>query len=301
MALVRRETENLTVLSTVQREVAQVGQDVKLIGSKLEEEADRAILDWVASNEHGNRHTDNLSRRLAGTDQWLLDLDRFKDWQAEAKRSLFCHGMQGAGKTVLTAVVVDHLYAHKRANKDPCAIGIAFLYCRREDAKSQTHESLLLSILRHFSRGLPSLHQDVRKLHQQHQGAGTRPLVSEILRCLQSTLRMYGRAFIVVDALDECEPRCRSRLLDSLFQLQEDHGVNLFVTTRPHDGIESRFPKDSTLEIKADGTDIRRYLEAGMEELPGFVKNTPELREKIKDDIVAAVCGMFLLAQLFLR
>ena len=48
-------------------------------------------------------------------------------WLKNDSQTLFCPGIPGAGKTILTAIVIDDLYT--RFQND-ASIGIAYLYCR---------------------------------------------------------------------------------------------------------------------------------------------------------------------------
>ncbi|KAL8343422.1 hypothetical protein RB598_004658 [Gaeumannomyces tritici] len=274
---------------------------MQVLGSKLDKKEDQAILDWVAPDDYGSKQSCTLRLRQPGTSQWLLDREEFKTWLGGDGGSLFCRGIPGAGKTILTAVVVDHLLAQRVADNDGSAIGVAFLYCSFSHREKQGPEDLLLSVLKHFSQGLQSLPDSVKTLHQTHREARTRPLLPEIVSCLESILKQYKRSFIVVDALDQCPTSCRPKLLTTLFHLRDIRGTNIFATSRPCHEIDSGFfPKVSVLEIEADATDVKQYLDAHMSELPHFVSKQPDLQDLIKQAIVRAVCGMFLLAQLYL-
>lgn len=267
----------------------------------MDKKQDETILDWLAPHDYGSQQGYHLGRRHPGTGQWLLDAEPFRMWLGGKSGSLFGRGMPGAGKTILSAVVVDHLLAQRGVGDDKSAIGVAFLYCSFSQGEKQTPEDLLLSVLRHLSQGLPSLPESVRTLHETHHSARTRPLLRDIVSCLESTVDQYRTTFIVVDALDECPRVYRSRLLKMLFHLRDSRGANLFVTSRPHHEIETRFPSDLVLDISASPADVNQYLDAHMSDLPGFVSKQRDLQDMIKEAIVRAVCGMFLLAQLYLR
>src|SRR5436309_15173502 len=68
-----------------------------------------SIIDWLAAIDYGQQQSDFLSRRQEGTGQWLLDSDEFQEWLTQKKQTLFCPGIPGAGKTILTSIVVDYL------------------------------------------------------------------------------------------------------------------------------------------------------------------------------------------------
>jgi hypothetical protein len=70
------------------------------------------VLLWLSTFEYQRKHNDVCARRFPGTGQWLLERDEFLNWRDDPQSSnvLWCHGIPGAGKTVLSSVVVHKLY-----------------------------------------------------------------------------------------------------------------------------------------------------------------------------------------------
>jgi Cdc6-like AAA superfamily ATPase len=204
---------------------------------------------------------------------------------------LFCPGIPGAGKTILTSIVVEELTT--RFSNDP-NIGIAYIYCNFRRQEEQNVDNLLASLLKQLSESQPSLPVTVKELYDRHKTKRTRPSLDEISRSLQAVTTLYSRVFLIVDALDECQVSDgrRQRFLAGLFSLYTKCGANLFVTSRPISSIEKEFKGNPMLEIRANDKDVRRYLEAHMLRLPGFVVRSLELQEEIKTRIVEAVDGM---------
>ncbi|KAM3152736.1 hypothetical protein ABEW05_006874 [Botrytis cinerea] len=58
------------------------------------------------------------------------------------------------------------------------------------------------------------------------------------------------------------------------------------------------FDNSMRLEIRASDTDVERYLDGRMSQLPGYVRNSKDLQNEIKSKIIKAIDGMFLLARL---
>jgi hypothetical protein len=135
----------------------------------------------------------------------------------------------------------------------------------------------------------------VKLLYDQHKRLRTRPSVDEISRALYAVTAVYSRAFIIVDALDECQVfnGCRAKFMSEIFKLQVKTGANLFATSRFIPDIEKDFEGCPLLEIRASDKDVRRYLDGHMSRLPAFVGRNPDLQEEIKIDIVKAVDGMY--------
>jgi hypothetical protein len=256
---------------------------------KLNNDEDMKIFDWLTPIDYHPKHNDYLKRRQPGTGQWLLDSAEYQAWLKTKKQTLFCPGIPGAGKTILTAIVVDDLTT--RASSDP-AIGVAYIYCNFQQQGMQKIDDLMASLLKQLAQGQSSLPGSVKDLYDQYRTKRTRPLLDEILRDLQSVAKMYSRAFIIVDALDECQVSddSRARFLSELFSLQIRHEVNIFATSRPIPQIIDQFNGSVQLEIRAHDEDVRKYLDGRISQSES--KLLKSYREKIKIDITKAVGGM---------
>ena len=207
-----------------------------------------------------------------GTGQWLLDSAEYHSWVKNEKQTLFCPGIPGAGKTILTAITIDDLTTRFQTDPD---IGIAYLYCNFRRQDEQKADDLLASLLKQLSQTRSSLPDSVKALYDQHKNKRTRPSFDEISRTLQSVAAMYSRVFIVIDALDECQASdgCRTRFLKEIFKVQTKSGANIFATSRFIPEITERFQGSISLEIRASEEDVRRYLDGHMFRLPGFVSS----------------------------
>ncbi|KAK3934115.1 hypothetical protein QBC46DRAFT_368418 [Diplogelasinospora grovesii] len=248
------------------------------------------ILDWLTPIDYGPQQSDYLHRRQPATGVWLLNSEEFQDWLATSKQTLFCPGIPGAGKTILTSIVVDYLNSRFDNNSE---IGIAYIYCNFRRQHEQKIGDLLASVLKQLTQSRLSLPDNVKSLYDRHKTKRTRLSLDEILGLLQSVAAMYSRVFIIVNALNECRVSdgCRTRFLSELFNLQTRHETNIFATSRFIPEIINRFKTGVSLEIRASTDDVARYLEGYIGELLSFI--TIRISE--------AVDGMFLLAQIYLR
>lgn len=278
----------------IQSGIHTIRDEVVVIRTGIEQHRDSenraAILDWLTQVDYASQQNDFIARRQEGTGQWLLDSGEYQTWLQSAKKTLFCPGIPGAGKTILAAITIDNLTA--RFQKDP-SIGIAYIYFNFRRRDEQKAVDLLASLLKQLSQQRASLPDNVKALHDQHER--TRPSFEEISKTLQSVAAIYSRVFIVVDALDECQAfdGCRTRFLTELFKVQTSSGANLLITSRFIPEIVERFNGELSLEIRANEDDIRRYLNSHMSHLPAFVQRTSDLEEEIKSRIVKAVDGMY--------
>jgi hypothetical protein len=205
------------------------------------------------------------------------------------KKTLFCPGIPGTGKTMIASIVIDHLKTFPDSET-----GNAFLYCVYKRQDNQDVDDLLASLLGQLTLWKSTIPASVRKLYDEHLD-DKKPRLSrnEIHGALSSIIKTYSRTFIIIDALDECKTnRIRNELLSEVYKLQEGSDLRLMVTFRP--SIELEPPSSMTkLEIRARMEDIDQYLNDQMSELCTIVQKNNELQRKIKDHILTSVDGMY--------
>ena len=253
----------------------------------------QAILNWLTPVNYVIQQSDFIGRRQKGTGQRLLNSYQFRLWVGQGNRTLFCPGIPGAEKTMSAAIVIDELYTEFQ---NDARVGIGFVYCNFRRQHEQKLVNLLASLLKQLIQGLPSVPQSMRHLYEHHKRKRSHHSLEEILQVLQSVFSEYSRAFIIVDALDECQisDGDRKRFLTELFSLQAITAANLFVTSRFLPDIEKEFEGRSVrLKIRVNDDDLRRYMDAHMLKLPSFVSRNLDLQEEIKSAIIKAVDRMY--------
>lgn len=207
------------------------------------------------------------------------------------RMTLFCPGIPGAGKTVLTSAVVD--YVEEKFQLDQ-SVGIAYFYCNFRQRDEHTLDNLLASLLKQLLDSRGPLPGSVQSLYDRHRRKSTRPTLRDLSKVLLDVASEYSRVFVLVDALDEYQISDRSvdKMLSEIFHLQKSCNVSYFATSRHNPNIESAFENCLRLEIRADTDDVRRYLLGHLDQLPSFVSQNPRLQSEIIDAIVNAVDGM---------
>ncbi|KAJ7024880.1 ankyrin repeat-containing domain protein [Mycena alexandri] len=259
----------------------------------------RAFLDWLSPLNFFLRQADISRVRTKGTGEWLLKHPLFLQWESSSESTLWCNGISGAGKTVLVSMVVDHLSAAYRNNRD---IGVACIYLNHKEADTQTPSRLLAGLWRQLilDRDIGSIAEN---LYKQHQEKGTAPSLEEVFNVLGSSLKEFSQVFIIVDAMDEYPEFQREILLKHLAVMGSN--VNLMITSRPNISPESSsFPNLETLDIQAAPGDIQAYINAQIESSPHLsrhIRRKPELQEEILTKVMDTADGMFLLAKLYIQ
>jgi hypothetical protein len=258
----------------------------------------QAILDWLTAIDYAPQQNDFISRRQEGTGRWLLDSTEFQKWLETDKQTLFCPGIPGAGKTIITSIVVDKLYTKFR---NDVSVGIAYIYCNFRRQREQKAADLLTSLLKQLIQEQRFVPESVKTLYERHKDKRTRPSFDEISKELHSVVADYSRAFIIIDALDEyhTSDRDRRKLLSEIFNLQAKTGASFFATSRFIPEIRREFEESVSIEIRASEDDVQRYLDGHMSQLPSFVSRSSDLQVEIKTEIIKAVDGMYVPSHTF--
>jgi hypothetical protein len=254
-------------------------------------EEHETILDWLTPVDYAPQQSDFIARRQEGTGQWLLESQEFQEWRTKSDQTLFCPGIPGAGKTIITSIVIGHLYSKFQSD---ASVGIAYIYCNFRRQQEQKPEDLLASLLKQLVQRKRSMPDIMKNLYLRHKEKRTRPLIEETLEILHSVVADYSKTFIIIDALDECQvvSGSRKKLLSEILSLQSKIGVSIFATSRFIPEIMKSFDRCVSLEIRASDEDVQRYINGHILQLPSFVLRNPDLQEEIKTEITKAVKGM---------
>ena len=130
---------------------------------------------------------------------------------------------------------------------------------------------MLGALLKQLVVGLGEVPEEMVQAYEEQKNfiGRRRPQHTDIMKMLQIA-SCKKRTFICIDALDECVPEHRVKLLNSLKKILRDSpGTRVFVTGRPHIRPELGrcLPGSVTsLSISTKRDDIIRYLHSRLEE-----------------------------------
>ncbi|UKZ80411.1 hypothetical protein TrVFT333_008170 [Trichoderma virens FT-333] len=298
-AVIEKEPPVGDVLNKVHEEIVATRTGVAQLKSRIDRNEDKEILDWLTSMDYGPLQSGHFNTCQIGTGQWLFGLKQFQDWVTSGGHTVFCHGIPGSGKTILTSLIISHLYARFRGAPE---VGMAYIYFDYKRVEEQKFEKLLASLLKQLAGGRPHLSESTKELYRQHSTRRTRPLLSELMTDLECIISQHSKLFIILDALDECQSFDLVRFLSLLSDLQKDHAINMLATSRPIPQIMDLFNNinNTILEIRSEMSDIIKYIDGQMGLLPNVVQGNLSLIQEIKAVISEAADGMFLLAKIYL-
>lgn len=197
-----------------------------------------------------------LNRSCDGSAQPLLDNADFVRWSDasdQSMRSLWLHGIPGAGKTFLSAVAISQVRA--RGYRTP------FAFISHSD-QGTTARTILQSLLFQVAGG----DQDatavlVRSGEQEIRGNVTQ--ISKLLKAVFLQGQRGKPIYMIVDGLDEMDAVERRILLTQLTDLLDTcPEVKMLVSSRPEDDIVGILKKATGIRVdKENSGSIQAYVE----------------------------------------
>jgi len=185
------------------------------------------------------------------------------------KDELRNNGRKGQALTShnVSSLVIDSL-CDQNGEKNATVACIYFDFAAQND---QSPTITMGALLKQVVGGLEKIPEEITRAYQKQKKAlgGRGPQLSDIVKMLQTTTSKEC-TFICIDALDECVPEHRAKLIDSLGQILESSpATGIFVTGRPHvrpDITRRLAGRVTSLPISTKRTDIIRYLHSRLEE-----------------------------------
>ncbi|KAJ7584530.1 hypothetical protein C8J56DRAFT_829768, partial [Mycena floridula] len=183
----------------------------------------KAFLDWISKLDFQATQMETYAKHALGTGDWFFKRPEFVDWRDGKTKFLWCPGIPGAGKTILSSIIIDCL----RSLSSPAPV-VLYIYCDYTHQSDQTSTQLLGSMLKQLVQHCPSISDHLVILHNNHLSQKTFPGVAELFTALQTETSFHEHVYIIVDALDECS--------------EENQAQELFFPTNHASGQDQKTP-----------------------------------------------------------
>ncbi|KAF5724687.1 ankyrin repeat [Fusarium mundagurra] len=295
------------IIFELREPIFETKEQVGAIHRSKEKEEETKILHWLQATDYTAEQQSFFQQHQSGTGQQFTSSREFESWLRTKNTMLFCSGMPGAGKTIITAITVDYL---KTRFKDDHGTGVAYVYCNYQTTKKQEVQDLFTSILKQLAQLQHPLPSALKSLYLEKCNGRERPSADDVNKTLRDVINSFDQVFIMVDAIDEFE--ATESLFSELSSLQEHTLANLFITSRPPaQSLENTLYKLRGClrkDIQADDHDVKLYIDQRMTDMLLLSEANNEISERIKEDLKKlirkrlseVVNGIFLLARFHL-
>jgi NACHT domain len=259
-------------------DVSQISDLVELgdITERIRIKEQAKVIRSLSSTNFWGKQADVLERAQIGTGLWVFEDERFKSWLTGPPQLLWCKGDAGAGKTTLSAIVIDHLFSVLKRRDS----GIAWLYIDYREHDLHTVENLFANLLVQLFKQLGEVPKSVMESPGFNwEGANPSPMAYKAW--LQEAVQKFARTIIIIDALDEL--RTKELCQQFISELQSlIPRIHILVTSRSDLKLPLLQREGVEIEIQPRKDDVILYVEGRMKKsqrIWDHVLDDPSLRE----------------------
>ncbi|KAI0439402.1 hypothetical protein F4803DRAFT_47018 [Xylaria telfairii] len=294
------DRQNMKELLNLQADFSRAFQDqIDLILNRIDNKERIEMLEWISPIQYGRHHDRVKEDRTVDTCKWLLEHYKFREWEESSLSTiLWLQGSPGAGKTFLASKVIDHELA--RLKSSPNQEGFAFFYCDRNEEERRKPLSVLQSYVRQLSttaRKPGCIRRQLQDFCLNARESGSDLGFSDCREQMLQSINLYSQTTLVLDALDECEPESRLKILKVIEDLlsRSESRLKIFISSRPDRDIRDRFLETPNIEIQATDNeeDIRKFVRKKITEHGHWPKMSQDLQDYIAEVLFIKSTGMF--------
>ena len=255
------------------------------VHSLLQDTNHQEILKWLTKADPISNHRAACDKHEPGTGEWLISSHEFSYWLLPG-RSLWLHGIPGAGKTVLCSTIVE-VVSSRRPPDVPCV----YFYFDFSNAQKQSVINMLYSLLAQLSAS--TVPPEVKQLYQ-HCNKGTQEATIAQLTDTLIAIADHGNGmYIIMDALDESSDwKALLKVVKTVLQSK----INLLVTSRKEHDIEMVLANsvDFAVGIQDErvDADVCVHVEQCLRHDPDLSKWGDDLKLEIVTSLTAGAQGM---------
>src|SRR5882762_1862691 len=245
---------------------------------------------------------------------WILSNSEFQRWREDKQSQLlWIKGDAGKGKTMLMIGIIGELLQQvARSGKSSATEALSYFLCQGTDSRLNTATAILRGIIYLLAIEQPFL---ISHLRTKYDHAGRKLFedgsafycLSEVFRQMVQDPKLTA-AYLVVDALDECEEGL-PQLLDLITWTvsAQSSCIKWIVSSRNRYDIEQCLGIDDShtrlsLELNADHIShaVDVYVDHKVSQLVSL-RNDKALQEKVRDQMHKKSDGTFLWVSLVIK
>ena len=294
--------DTLQAVRSIQDTVEEVRYSVDTVKDRVEEVRDSVdtvitsqrcvkFLRWIKLADLSSNHNAARKKYEPTTGKSFLESEKFVSWMEGRISSIWVHGIPGAGKTILSSTVINHIDA---ACKFDPGMKYAYFYFDFSDPIKQTVNAMLRSLIQQLS--IVDLAPEGESLYQQCGNGTSEPSQELLVETLVSLFQYSNRTFLIVDALDECSKR--DDVCDVITRIIQAQRVGLLATSRNERDIARSLRRviqnvTSLQEGEGIADDISLHVQRRLQDDVRLREWPPKIRGEIQEALVNGADGMY--------
>lgn len=235
---------------------------------------------------------------------WILKDRAFTDWWEKDESSiLWIHGDPGKGKTMMMIALINEI--QRRLDLMPQSGVLSYFFCQNTVQELNNAVSIVRGLTYLLAKQNPAL---TRHLQKRYDETDSRPFEGlNALHGLWKTLSeivqdsLLSRVYLMVDALDECDPQSLETFLKLLRESRLSNKVKWVVASRNESKMtenlqHSHLGYDTSLELNSSHVSeaVKSFISFKVDELNHQKKYGEELQSSVREYLTTHADGTFL-------
>ena len=285
----------------------QVQEDVTEIKHMLASEPRKApLMDIVQdvlkpSNYAEDRfHTINRSR-VPNTGDWIGEEREFKAWESGESPMLWVCGTPGAGKSYIASNIISRLKkTYPQQLQHSSQVSVGYFFYKDDNSETRSVGRSLRDVAFQIALNDPLYAQHVVSNKDTLHFTST---ISTLWRLLfveyfVESDQAQGKAYIILDALDEVFPDERPEFFDLAQDIQSGGRLQLLLLGRPHIGEEMNYLMEllrvPTIFVSSENNshDIVQYIQVSIKKSARLRKLPSDLQSEVIRKLSTGAQGM---------
>ncbi|KAJ5336641.1 uncharacterized protein N7506_004663 [Penicillium brevicompactum] len=264
----------------------------------LSTESLQQIKVWLSptdSDTPASEYKKHLNSHAAGTGEWILETEQYRQWSESKVGNLWIRGIPGCGKSVVAASFISRF---RRLQDGP----VLFFFFREIIQANRSPRSLMQDFCHEMLEYSPWLQSQLSQIKAQHSSVGAVPY-EELWKCMATAMGSIGKVHCVVDALDEME-QGNDQFFQDLLDLgrQSSGSIKLIITSRQVPHVEKHLKGTSLVDLRLDRRNVDRDIAVYITRrlVDAHLEIPDEKIKEVKQTICDRGQGLFLYSRLML-
>lgn len=245
---------------------------------------------WFLHTDPSPIHNSMYKLYEAETGDWLFRSQDWEDWLQGRHRCVWIHGIPGAGKTVLASHLIQYLGGVCKS-RNTQRVTCVYYYCNYRNNQDEA-EPLIRWMLNQLCRQVDKIPASVYDLFK----CGRQPNLSDLKTGLKHVLEDLGTVFLIIDAVDESNPReALLELLDDFMKEESYSKIQLLATSREYLDIKQimlGISRPVSMNNPSVQKDIKKFVNRVLRHDKKFRLWTPALIDEVNEALATGAKGM---------
>ncbi|KAH8588947.1 hypothetical protein B0O99DRAFT_343400, partial [Bisporella sp. PMI_857] len=287
------------IMATDIREIKEANEARLAAETRIKiDEKRKKVLKYFERVDPKITHRTNLKIHHPLTGLWLTESEAFDVWMHTQNAKLWLSGISGAGKSILTACVIEE--AIKESSPDHA---VAYYYCDYKSTATQDPTNIFGSLAVQAARQNEAAFLILQELYDDLHAANEELAATdfpELLKAVHKITSCFGNFTVIVDGLDECGLHTTEAVQSLASLTLEQSNIRSLLSSRAEQDIRQILQEEySHIEIAAHREDLELYVAAEIEARQSkfgrerLCIRSPELKDHLKKTLVDKAQGMF--------